>query len=349
MKEVILIGRINKGKLPIGGETGKNQALIAGLTKYSKVYGLDFYRNKKRPWIFVQTIWTILTHPKATLILSSTASNVYPLMKIHKLIGSKRNVIHWVIGGKFADYVNEGRYTSNVLNSLNANLVESDAMHKTLVSCGVENSEHVPNFKVIGYRPDINKRISKLSKAPKIKFVYLSRVMKVKGVDVILETANRLNNLGYKDRFEIDFFGLIENGYENEFLSALEKMSNVSYKGMLNLQQKEGYDTLAEYHAMLFPTYHSSEGFAGVFIDSFISGLPVITTPWHVNPEIIDEGQNGIFVEPRNVESLKTAMVDVIEGRINIERMSRSTQSYTDKYDVEKVLNKDFLTRLNIL
>ena len=56
MNEVIIIGRINKGKQPIGGETGKNQALIQGLAPYCKVYGLDFYRNKQRPWIFLQTL-----------------------------------------------------------------------------------------------------------------------------------------------------------------------------------------------------------------------------------------------------------------------------------------------------
>ena len=348
-KEVIIIGRINKGELPIGGETGKNQALVSGLSKYCKVYELDFYKNKQRPWIFLQAIWTIFTHPHATLILSSTASNVYLLMKIHKFISSKRNVIHWVIGGKFANYVQDGRYSPEILNKLRANIVESRAMNEMLYSCGVTNSEYVPNFKVIPYLPDINKRIALLKAATKVRFVYLSRVMKVKGVDLILEASRKISQMEFNDKFEVDFYGLIEKGYESEFLGKVDSLNNVNYKGMLNLQQNKGYDTLASYHMMLFPTYHSSEGFAGVFIDSFIAGLPVITTPWHVNPEIIDDKENGLFVEPKNVESLVETMLEVIEGKVDLEKMSRASQKYTNRYNVEKVLNKQLLSRLNIL
>ena len=92
MKKVILIGRINKGRMPIGGETAKNQALIAELEKYCQVTALDFYRNKQRPWIFLQTLWTLLSQPNATIILSTTAKNIYPLLKAFKFLKIKRHI-----------------------------------------------------------------------------------------------------------------------------------------------------------------------------------------------------------------------------------------------------------------
>lgn len=349
MNEVIIIGRINKGKQPIGGETGKNQVLIQGLAPYCKVYGLDFYRNKQRPWIFLQTLWTLLVHHKATLILSSTASNVYPLMRLHKLFNSKRNVIHWCIGGKFADYVSDGKYSVPVLNSLDANIVESDAMRQSLVKSGVNNSIHLPNFKTIPYKPSLDKRLNILSKSGRIRFVYLSRVMKVKGADLILQAVEYINNKYGSESLEVDFYGLIEEGYDKEFLAEVKKLPNVQYKGMLNLKCSEGYDTLSTYHAMLFPTYHSSEGFAGVFIDSFIAGLPVITTNWHVNPEIVDDGINGVLIQPENIDALISAMTDVIEGNIDIDTMSKNAQSYAEKYNVKNVITSNLLKQLKII
>lgn len=348
-KEVILIGRINKGRLPIGGETGKNQALLKGLSPFCKVFALDFYKNKQRPWIFLQTIWTLITKPKTCLILSTTASNIIPLIKLLQWFKTDRTIIHWCIGGKFAEHIENKNIPANIFQNLSVNIVESQFMKDSLIKNGISNTIYLPNFKTIDYLPDIKKRFSHSKNRTSIHFVYLSRIMRDKGVDTIIDATNILNKSGNEKKFDITFYGIIDQEFKKIFFNRIEKIPNIRYEGVLNLQTKEGYNTLANYDCMLFPTYHSSEGFAGVFIDAFIAGLPVITTQWHVNPEIITDGFNGIIINPQSKTELVSAMERVIKKEIDIEQLSRNAQLCSDKYDVNKVLNQDLLQRLNII
>jgi glycosyltransferase involved in cell wall biosynthesis len=88
------------------------------------------------------------------------------------------------------------------------------------------------------------------------KFVFFSRVHPDKGCQMIVNCAKRLNDLGYKEHFLVDFYGAIDKDYK-DFPNIVSDVPNVSYKGFLNVQQNDGYDTLSAYDIMLFPTYWS--------------------------------------------------------------------------------------------
>ena len=93
-KDVIFVGWIDRNSVPVVGETVKNQHIIAELEKYCNVIPLDFYQKKKRPWIYLQAVWTFVTHPKASVILSTSAKNVYFMLKVMKGLKVKRHIIH---------------------------------------------------------------------------------------------------------------------------------------------------------------------------------------------------------------------------------------------------------------
>ena len=94
-------------------------------------------------------------------------------------------------------------------------------------------------------------------------------------------------------------------------MQKLNDLDNANYNGLLDLRTNEGYDTLATYHAMIFPTYWKGEGFAGVFIDAFIAGLPVLASDWAYNAEILSGEQLGLVYATHDV----TALANTISGR----------------------------------
>ena len=348
MKEAIIVGWINKGKPADCGETMKNQLIIEKLENMG-VHCLivDFKGWRKHPWVFLQLAWYMIAHKSASLILSTSAQNVYPLMKLMKMVGWKQNTIHWVIGGSLGEKVKQKIYKADVISYMKYTLVESNLMKEQLESENVTNVIVVPNFKPIHYLPSISKKYPVRDSV--LRFVFLSRVMPEKGCDYILEASKMLNTDGYENRYKIDFYGKFTKEYEDIFYKRKETLNNVKYCGFMNLRENEGYDILSKYDIFLFPTYWKGEGFAGVFIDTFISGVPMIITDWAHNKAFMKDGKTALFIPVHNVIALYEKMKECIDGKYDISLMSCNCQKEALQYDVNNVITKDLLKEIGVL
>lgn len=348
MKDVMIVGWLNKGKPADCGETMKNQLIINKLEEMGvKCQQMDFKGWRRHPWVFIQLAWNMVIHRDSTLILSTSAQNVYLLMKIMKKIKWKQNVVHWVIGGSLGQKVEQGIYKPEVLGYMNHTLVESHLMVEQLEAAGVKGLKEVPNFKPIPYFPPIKKKYPQ-TKLP-LHFVFFSRIMPEKGCDHILEAARMLNDEGYEKKYSIDFFGKIADSYEKNFLRKLERFNNICYKGFLNLRENTGYDKLSGYDLMLFPTYWKGEGFAGVFIDAFVSGLPIITTDWAHNRVFLEEGKTALFVPVHDVVALHDKIKECIDGKYDIDFMAKNCQNQAVHYNIDNVITKELLEEIGVM
>lgn len=343
---VIFVGWINfKGKSQ-GGETMKNQLLIERLRQLGiKCLLVDFYKWKRHPWIFFKFVYYLIIHPRATLILSTTAKNIYPLLKLFHFLRVKRNIVHWVIGGQFGQLVLQGNYKSEILNEANHTLVESDKIVNELESCGVRGAMMVPNFKFITNRPT---QISSFDPDHK-RFLFLSRIMPEKGCDYILEAAKTLNQEGLKDNFSIDFYGEINEEYREVFIKKIKSIPNVSYCGYFDMRQKDAYHKLSVYDAMIFPTFWRSEGFPGVICDAFIVGLPILASDWAHNTYILEQGKTALIHPVHDVEALTNDMRNVINNNIDLQTMKKHAYMEIEKYDINNVLTEKLLKEIGII
>lgn len=348
-KVVIIVGWIDKNSVPTVGETVKNQYIIAELGKYCNVIALDFYQKKKHPWVYLQAVWAFIKHPKASVILSTSARNVYAMLRVMKVLNIKRHIIHWVVGGAFPQLVKDGRFKASVFNYVSFNLVQCHDMIRQLFDAGVTNGKFVSNFKKIDYYPDFDKHLILRGQNDSIRFVFLSRIHPDKGCDYILEATKELNKRGLKDRFSVDFFGKFEKSYQEAFFDKIRNIENIAYKGVLNLKEPAGYDILASYDAMLFPTFHPSEGFAGVFIDAFIAGVPVLASDWAYNKECIADGKFGVLFPSHDVKALINTMESCITGKINLKQMAVNARAEAPKYEAKNVLNEVFLKEIGLM
>lgn len=333
MKKVIFIGGIGNKK-EFGGELTKNKTIINYLQSHNtKLKLVDTHNSRKRPWKLFWLPFYILCYSNYTIILSTSLDNVMWLLKIIYHFKIRRNIIYWGIGGSFPTRIREGVINKKFLTVLKLIIVEGSSMRQILLDCGLKNVVVCHNFKNIFYLPKIE-RHNKI-----IKFVFLSRIQPEKGVDTILNTAAQLNNNGYESRYSIDFYGTIHPEYYTTFHKAINELKNIEYKGCLNLNTANGYDVLSSYSVMLFPTIWSGEGFPGVIIDAYISGLPVIATDWNLNKELIIDGKTGFVVPIDNIEnSIYSVMLSIINKQVNIEAMSDECQKQAKKYDVQNAI-----------
>ena len=346
MKSIIFLGWIRKGKPADCGETMKNQLLIHRIEKLGvKCRQVDFKDWRKHPWVFVQLLWDLVVHKDETLIMSTSTQNTYPMMQFMKHIGWKQNTVHWVIGGALGYNTKQGIFQPCVIGYMNHTLVESGLMVKQLEECGVKGIKEVPNFKPITYYPQLTQK----QKNGFTRFVFLSRIMPEKGCGYILEAARMLNEEHYKNKYSIDFYGKVDESYQDAFLKNVNEMDNINYAGFLNLRKNSGYDTLSSYDIMLFPTYWKGEGLAGIFIDAFISGVPMIVTDWAHNMAFVSEGETGLFVPVHDAVALKEKMCECIEGKYDLNVMAKNCQVHADNYNIDKVVTKDLLKEIGVL
>ena len=132
--------------------------------------------------------------------------------------------------------------------------------------------------------------------AETIEFVFISRIMKEKGIEQYLEVAKRMRKKYPHTRFHI--CGFCEEAYEDR-LRALQDEGMIIYHGMV----MDIREVLKDVHCTIHPSYYP-EGLSNVLLESMASGRPIITTNRSGCKETVDEGKNGFIVQIKDAEDL---------------------------------------------
>lgn len=344
MNRLIFIGIESSRAEATNGEIVKNQILLNKFREiYDEVYVIDLFNLKKRVVSVVfRLLLALLQYPRTRIVLSASTKVAYRFIKAFDLI-KRKNVYYWVVGGAFSDALIKGEYPVKPYKNLKYIMVQGSGMVEQLHKVGLSQTRLVLNAKPISYLPQ--KKVN--HKGGFVKFVFISRVSPGKGCDYIFEAVNRLNANNYKNKFTVTFYGKIENGYKN-FLPSIAAAENIEYKGFLDLQEQKSYDVLASYDVMLFPSYWEGEGFAGIFIDAFIAGLPVICSDWNCNAEFIND-EVGKVIPVHDVEALAEAMKQCIDGTIDVKTLSENCQKRAIEYDINNVFSERHLKDLDLM
>lgn len=137
----------------------------------------------------------------------------------------------------------------------------------------------------------------------KIRFLFIGRIMKSKGIEELLE-ASKLVKAKYPN-VQFDLIGGIEENYIEQ-IDKLESLDIIKYHG----QQDDVHSFIKNSHATILPSYH--EGLANVLLESASSGRPVLSSKVPGCVETFEEGLSGYGFESKNVESLRNAIINFI-------------------------------------
>ena len=332
--KIIFIGPMGGGGIPTNGVSIRNYHIVNKLRDYTgKLIVVDTEFWKKNPFVLFRLLGVILFNPKTRYLLSLNSMSAYRLISVINGLPGNRYVVYWAAGGEFADLIKEKRVSRKPYRVVDKFLLQGETMVKTMAECGFSNTVYVPNFKRISYIPEKGEKDSIL------RFVFISRINPHKGCNYILSAARRLNGK-YQNRYLIDFYGDVAPEYP-DFLDQVNSIPNVNYKGYLDMLDNRNYNVLAQYDAMLFPTYWDGEGFPGVVVDAFVAGLPVIASDWHLNKEIVKDGETGFIIKPQDEDSLYSVMEKCIENPEILRTMASVCQCEAQKYDIDNVLTDD--------
>lgn len=132
-----------------------------------------------------------------------------------------------------------------------------------------------------------------------INFLFIGRVMQEKGINELIEAVERLIREGYA--CTLDILGYFEENYEKIIA---EKSTNDWFHYHGNQSDVRPY--IENSHCFVLPSWH--EGMANTNLECAAMGRPVITSNIHGCKEAIIDNVSGLLCEPKNAESLYTAM-----------------------------------------
>lgn len=82
------------------------------------------------------------------------------------------------------------------------------------------------------------------------------------------------------------------------------------------------------------------EGGPITLFEAMCVGKPVVGTPVGLMPDVIEDGQTGYLVPPKEVEPLASRLVDLLQDPDRAEQMGRAAQEVVKEYDVSKVVER---------
>ena len=139
-----------------------------------------------------------------------------------------------------------------------------------------------------------------------IHFVFISRIMREKGIDQYLEAASSLRAKRSNPSLHFHICGFCEKEYQGE-LDELIAKGIVEYHGMV----RDVREILKNVHCTVHPSFYP-EGLSNVLLESCACARPIITTDRSGCREVVDDGVNGYVVKQRDSEDLIQKMEQFI-------------------------------------
>lgn len=128
------------------------------------------------------------------------------------------------------------------------------------------------------------------------------------------------------------YFLLLGSGRdEARFREAMKGLENIELVGFVD----NVGDYLSALDLFVFPSLH--EAFGSTLVDAMYFGLPIVATRVGGIPEVVEDGVNGLLVEPEQAEQLFNAMVAILEDESRRSSMSLANRQKTSCYSVARM------------
>ena len=164
----------------------------------------------------------------------------------------------------------------------------------------------------------------------RVDFVYISRIMKDKGIEEYFECAEYIEAKYKNVKFHI--CGFCEDNYEDR-LKDFVRRSIVEYHGMVS----DVRTILKDCSALIHPSYH--EGMSNVLLEASACARPCLCSDIAGCKEIVADNKTGFLFKPGDVESL----INAVEKFLNLTCAQRKEMGVYARRKVEKEFDRQIV------
>ncbi len=176
-----------------------------------------------------------------------------------------------------------------------------------------------------------------------VKFVIVARLIKEKGIQLFMDTAEELKKTYPLAEFHI-IGGQAEppSGINIDVLKRLHDDGTIIFHGL-----KDDVPTfLKNMHVFVLPTYYR-EGVPRSILEALSVGLPVITTRTPGCKETVITGKNGFLIPPRDLNALIDSCRYFLDHPDVIQEMGQQSRLLAEtKFDVT-IINTFLIEHIN--
>ncbi|MGC8691195.1 MAG: glycosyltransferase [Caldisericum sp.] len=161
--------------------------------------------------------------------------------------------------------------------------------------------------------------------------LFVGRLEKAKGVDILIKAVSELR-FRYSMSLKVAVVG--EGALRSEYEKLAKDLSLIDSMEFLGLRKDV---TGLMKRSKLFVLPSRWEGLPMVILEAMANGIPVIATKVGGIPEVIEDGKDGIFVEPENPEELSKAILMLLDDD-NLRNLisSNAYKKVKEEYSIEK-------------
>lgn len=327
--KVVFIGEFPP---PYGGVTIKDALLRDEFFTGGDFETFDLYAFKRSPFRFpllcASLLLAIISADRIALGIGSN-SRLDSMLRIIKTLKGQAFldcVTIFMMGRELPEYLadNPGRLCD--FSAVRCIFVESHSLVADFADLGCSKARYLPNFR------NGDGACNPRAVGDAVHFVFFAQVRPEKGIDTLADAALALNAEGYADKFDIDVFGRVIDDYKSEFEHLVERVPNMTYKGLVDAASENIYTILNQYDAAVSSSSWR-EGMSGSNIECKFAGIANIVSDAGFNSECVHDGVDGLIVKPRAVDSLTNAMRSVVGDHELLERLKRGSWESRAGYD----------------
>ena len=164
-----------------------------------------------------------------------------------------------------------------------------------------------------------------------VKFCFISRILKEKGIEEYLEAARIVRKECKNTEFHV--CGFCEDDYSGKLNDYIERQ-DIVYHGMID----DVPDFLSGMSCLIHPSYYL-EGVSNVLLEACASGRPIITTDHEGCRETVDDGVNGYMVPVKNVDKL----VEAVERFLSLSYKEKQEMGLAARKKVEEEFDRKLI------
>ena len=161
-----------------------------------------------------------------------------------------------------------------------------------------------------------------------------------KGTLVLIESLGLLAK--EKIRFKATFVGNFQSHEFKtrcyEYAASLGILDKICFKGSLAGDEK--WNEYKNADIFCFPTFYESETFGLVLLEAMQYSLPIIASSWRGVPDIIEDQESGLLIEPRSSANLASRLLYLIENPDVRSLLGKNAQTRFQKHFTEQIFKE---------